>query len=92
MYDTAALLHQAYEQRDAFLIVLLFVVGGLYQWADRSLRDLERFMAAHPGSKAQFDNWQRHQRLRADARNPMVICPLHKVFRNECPPGSHDDE
>lgn len=68
MYDTAAQLHSAYEQRDAYLLILLLAIGLLYLSADRALHELEDFMAAHPGTKHQLDAWKR-QRVRCFIHN-----------------------
>jgi hypothetical protein len=91
-YQNIAELLAAYQQRDFFLLILLVVVGILYWMTQRRERAYERFMEAHPGSKGQFEAWSKRQDVKANRTHPTsVICPLHKVFRDTCPPGSNDD-
>ena len=86
------LLYQ-YQQRDFLLIVLLCVIGVLYWMTQRALGEYERFMDDHPGSKGEYKTWSTKRALAKHASRPTsVICPLHKVFRDTCPPGSHDEE
>lgn len=85
-------LHRIYEQRDLILFMLLALIGLLWAWHNRDLRDYEDFMRDHPGPAGQFKAWRAKRDHAKLARRPTsVICPIHKVFRDTCPPGSHDE-
>lgn len=92
MPDTFPELLRQLQERDFLLIVLLIVIGLLYRWADAGLRDYEAFMRDHPGPAGQFKAWKLKRDFAAHSKRPTsVICPIHKVFRDTCPPGSHDE-
>jgi hypothetical protein len=91
-YDSVHDLLRIIQSRDFFLILLLVVIALLWAWQNRDLRDHEQWMNDHPASKGDFTAWRRQRDSAKLARRPTaVICPLHKVFRDTCPPGSHDE-
>lgn len=85
------LLLQLFRERDTYLFFALFVIGGLYWIAANAERDQEEYLKANPGAKAMYEAWKRDRALRQHGSRPTsIICPIHKVFADQCPPGSHD--
>ena len=92
MPPTADQLLELFKQRDVWLFFALFVIGGLYWIAASAEGQIDEYHRANPGAKAMYDAWRRQKAWKSHARVPTtVICPLHKVFRDQCPPGSHDE-
>ena len=92
-YHTVDQVLQAFRERDIWLFFFLFLIGGLYWVTDSALRSYEEYHRRNPGAKAMYDAWQRDHAMKRNANRPTsVICPIHKVFRDTCPPGSHDED
>lgn len=92
-YHSVDSLLQAFQERDIWLFFALFVIGGLYWIAATAEARFEEYLKANPGAKVQYEAWKLDRSLRAHGSRPTsVICPIHKVFADQCPPGSHDRE